>query len=116
MIFSVFEKNQVLGYSWSTLLWHQCYYPHRSRDALSPVCGIFSKYLHCKQIIKFLFNLVFFLLLLARLYIIGKYDVSAFLILKLAQIYISSLNWSTETITILFNSVIEFPFLIWSFI
>ena len=25
---------------WSTLLWHRCYYPHRSRDALSPVCGI----------------------------------------------------------------------------
>ena len=27
---------------WSTLLWHRCYYPHRSRDALSPVCGIFA--------------------------------------------------------------------------
>ena len=26
---------------WSTLLWHRCYYPHRSRDVLSPVCGIF---------------------------------------------------------------------------
>ena len=26
---------------WSDLLWHRCYYPHRSRDALSPVCGIF---------------------------------------------------------------------------
>ena len=26
---------------WSTLLWHRCYYPHRSREALSPVCGIF---------------------------------------------------------------------------
>ena len=26
---------------WSTLLWQRCYYPHRSRDALSPVCGIF---------------------------------------------------------------------------
>ena len=26
---------------WSTLLWHRCYYPHRSRDSLSPVCGIF---------------------------------------------------------------------------
>ena len=33
------------GYSWSTLLWYQCYYPHRSRDALSPVCGIFNVYL-----------------------------------------------------------------------
>ena len=33
----------------STLLWHRCYYPHRLRDALSPVCGIFlyksAKYL-----------------------------------------------------------------------
>ena len=35
----------VLGYSWSTLLWHRCYYPHRSRDALSPVCGIFFVHL-----------------------------------------------------------------------
>ena len=33
-----------LGYSWSTLLWHRCYYPHRSRDSVSPVCGIFSLY------------------------------------------------------------------------
>ena len=41
MMFSVFPKKWVLGYSWSTLLWHQCYYLHRSRDALSPVCGIF---------------------------------------------------------------------------
>ena len=30
---------------WSTLLWHLCYYPHRSRDALSPVCRIFLLYL-----------------------------------------------------------------------
>ena len=42
MIFSVFQKIWVLGYSWSTLLWYRCYYPHRSRDALSPVCGIFK--------------------------------------------------------------------------
>ena len=28
---------------WSTLLWHRCYYPHRSRNALSPVCRIFLK-------------------------------------------------------------------------
>ena len=41
MIFYVFQKNWVFGYSWSTLLWYRCYYPHRSRDALSPVCGIF---------------------------------------------------------------------------
>ena len=44
MIFSYFQKKWVLGYSWSTLLWHRCYYPHRSRDALSPVCGIFFVY------------------------------------------------------------------------
>ena len=43
MIFSVFQKNLVFGYSWSTLLWYWCYYPHRSRDALSPVCGIFKE-------------------------------------------------------------------------
>ena len=41
MIFSVFQKNLVFGYSWSTLLWYWCYYPHQSRDAVSPVCGIF---------------------------------------------------------------------------
>ena len=44
MIFSVFQKNWVFGYSWSTLLWYRCYHPHRSRDALSPVCGIFKVY------------------------------------------------------------------------
>ena len=41
MIFSVFQKNPILWYSWSTLLWDRCYYPHQSRDALSPQCGIF---------------------------------------------------------------------------
>ena len=41
MIFSVFQKNRVFCYSWSTLVWHRCYYLHRWRDALSPVCGIF---------------------------------------------------------------------------
>ena len=41
MNFSVFSKIWVFGYSWSTLPWYWCYYPHRSRDALSPVCGIF---------------------------------------------------------------------------
>ena len=45
MIFSVFQKKLVFGYSWSTLLWYWCYYPHRSRDALSPVCGIFHNVL-----------------------------------------------------------------------
>ena len=28
-------------FSWSTLLWYRCYYSHRSRDSMSPVCGIF---------------------------------------------------------------------------
>ena len=41
MIFSVFQENWVFSCSWSTLLWYRCYYPHRSRDSLSPVCGIF---------------------------------------------------------------------------
>ena len=40
-----YKTGWVLGYSWSTLLWHRCYYPHRSRDALSPVCGILKKFL-----------------------------------------------------------------------
>ena len=30
----------VFVYSWSTLLWYRCYYAHRSRDSMSPVCGI----------------------------------------------------------------------------
>ena len=34
---------------WSTLLWHRCYYPHRSRDALSPVCGIFTNHVWISQ-------------------------------------------------------------------
>ena len=34
MIFSVCKKIWVFGY--------RCYYPHRSRDALSPVCGILT--------------------------------------------------------------------------
>ena len=41
MIFSGFQNIWVFGYSWSSLLWYRCYYPHRSRDALSPVCGNF---------------------------------------------------------------------------
>ena len=41
MIFLVFFIG-FFGYSWSTLLWYRCFYPHRSIDALSPVCGIFS--------------------------------------------------------------------------
>ena len=41
--FPFFKKNWVLGYSWTPLLWHRWYYPHRSRDALSPVCGTFHK-------------------------------------------------------------------------
>ena len=36
MIFSFFF-NQSFGFSWFTLLWYRCYYPYRSRDALSPV-------------------------------------------------------------------------------
>ena len=35
------KKFFLLILPWYTLLWRRCYYPHRSRDALSPVCGIF---------------------------------------------------------------------------
>ena len=45
MIFPVDQKNWVFGYSWSTLLWYWCYYPHRSRDALSPVAIVFAELL-----------------------------------------------------------------------
>ena len=40
------KKKLVLGYSWFTLLWYRCYYPHRSMDALSPVCGIYSSFFY----------------------------------------------------------------------
>ena len=43
----------VFVYSWSTLLWYQCYYPHRSRDFMSPVRGIFSFNFH-----KIFFHLI----------------------------------------------------------
>ena len=39
---------------WSTLLWHLCYYPHRSRDALSSVCGIFVKYIQTSRLRVFI--------------------------------------------------------------
>ena len=29
----------------SRIFWYWCYYPHRSKDALSPVCGIFLIFL-----------------------------------------------------------------------
>ena len=38
--FSFFKEKWLFGYSWSTLLWYRCYYPHQSRGALFPVCGI----------------------------------------------------------------------------
>ena len=67
MIFSVFQKNLVLGYSWSTLLWHWCYYLHRSRVALSPVCGIFWKLLlpqhsTCWILFDFDLHLIYFIM------------------------------------------------------
>ena len=46
MIFLFFKK---IGVSW-----YWCYYPHRSRDALFPVCGIFQNLIPIFQI-KFLF-------------------------------------------------------------
>ena len=41
IIFSVFIFFLVFVYSWSTLLWYRCYYAHRSRDSMSPICRIF---------------------------------------------------------------------------
>ena len=35
------KKKRVFRYSMYTLVWYWCYYPHRSRDALSHICGIF---------------------------------------------------------------------------
>ena len=32
---------QILPYK-QDFIWYWCHYPHRSRDALSPICGIFS--------------------------------------------------------------------------
>ena len=55
MIFFRFSKNRVLVYSWSTLLWHWCDYPHRSRDAFSPICRILllsSSHLICNVLPK----------------------------------------------------------------
>ena len=46
--FFSFSKKWIFGYSWSTLLWYRCYYPHRLRDALSPVCGIFFTSVHMR--------------------------------------------------------------------
>ena len=62
MIFPFFKKNWVLGYSWSTLLWHRCYYRHRSRDALSLICRIFKnknvRILNCENPILWMFTIV----------------------------------------------------------
>ena len=49
MIFFVFQKSWVFWYSRSTLMWHQCYYPHWSRDSMSPVCGILKEYSASKK-------------------------------------------------------------------
>ena len=32
----------------SRIFWYWCYYPHRSGDALSPVCGIFLMFKSCQ--------------------------------------------------------------------
>ena len=42
----VMERRSMIVYSWSTLLCYRCYCPHRTRDALSRVFGIFSLFLH----------------------------------------------------------------------
>ena len=52
LFFSVVNFFLVLVYSWSTLLRYWCYYPHRSRDSMSPICGIFICSLSCDTIEK----------------------------------------------------------------
>ena len=47
--FPFFQKIWAFGYSWSTLLWYWCYYLHRSRDDLSPICGIFYNLYSCHR-------------------------------------------------------------------
>ena len=52
---------EVVILPWSTFLRHRCYYPHRSRDALSPVCGTFcpgSLYVPFRMITKVSFTLL----------------------------------------------------------
>ena len=44
------------GFKTVTLLWYRCYYPHRSRDALSHVCGIFCLYQHFHQELIIIFH------------------------------------------------------------
>ena len=81
MIFSVFQKNWVFGYSWSTLLWYRCYYPHRSRDSLSPVCGIFCGYL-CYGCLCYGFFCVFFVMVVFAVvvFITVAFVVDAFMV------------------------------------
>ena len=38
--------------TWSTLPWYRCYYLHRSRDALFPICGILSFQFYLRFLIK----------------------------------------------------------------
>ena len=47
--FFCLKKKKVFWYSWSTLPWYLCYYPHRSRDALSLICGIFFSLHHLEH-------------------------------------------------------------------
>ena len=80
-----FSKCLVFGYYWSTLLWYRCYSPHWLRDALSPVCGIFSfnffeflvfvsiKFFLVLSQFRFFFSFVAFLSfwLLLQFYVLG---------------------------------------------
>ena len=52
----------ILRYSWSSLLWYRCYYPHQLRDALSPVCEIFVKLFKIKT--KVLHNAMLYVAIL----------------------------------------------------
>ena len=97
----------LLSLPWSTLLWHRCNYPHRSRDSVSPVCGIF---LSVFLIIKFYLLPCFILPLFPFCHII--------LILKNISHIFSFSHYTYWTLNLLFHliffSLIFFLFLIFS--
>ena len=45
--------DKTLNSKFDTLLWHRCYYRHRSRDALSPICGIFFIFFTSVRVLDF---------------------------------------------------------------
>ena len=42
MFLSFLGFDDIFRFSKKSCFWYRCYYPHRSRESLSPVCGIFN--------------------------------------------------------------------------